>query len=213
MTDVLEVFREEIIKYCKDNGIALPDKSVKVKAFIEGLKIATEHFEKILFKSSIKDIDVLNLLKLLESKGIDIQTDEKISSLMQKESLPYASINTCNTENSVIYRFSGIEKKDFFPNEELIELLESFSLPSKKSEDIAISVVKRTLVTNPREEVTLSYDISGLDSLDAIELVMDLEEELEIVIPDEETKKLETFETVKDLANYIHTNLISRSKT
>ena len=41
----------------------------------------------------------------------------------------------------------------------------------------------------------------GLDSLDYIELLMDLEEDFGIAIPDEEAKKLTTVQSVVDLIN------------
>ncbi len=58
------------------------------------------------------------------------------------------------------------------------------------------------------EEVTSDasfVDDLGADSLDTVELVMALEEEFEIDIPDEEAEKIVTFE---DVLNYIktHTN-------
>ena len=43
----------------------------------------------------------------------------------------------------------------------------------------------------------------GADSLDTVELVMALEEEFEIDIPDEEAEKIRTFQ---DVLNYIKTH-------
>ena len=48
-------------------------------------------------------------------------------------------------------------------------------------------------------------DDLGADSLDIVELVMELEDEFNIEIPDE---KAETFETVGDVANYIESKLL-----
>lgn len=46
-------------------------------------------------------------------------------------------------------------------------------------------------------------DDLGADSLDTVELVMALEEEFEIDIPDEEAEKIVTFQ---DVMNYIQSN-------
>ena len=64
--------------------------------------------------------------------------------------------------------------------------------------------VKQEQVTNDASFV----DDLGADSLDTVELVMALEEEFEIDIPDEEAEKIVTFQ---DVLNYIksHTNQAS----
>lgn len=57
------------------------------------------------------------------------------------------------------------------------------------------------------EEVTLDasfVDDLGADSLDTVELVMALEEEFEMEIPDEEAEKITT---VKQAMDYIEANL------
>jgi len=46
-------------------------------------------------------------------------------------------------------------------------------------------------------------DDLGADSLDLVELIMSMEEEFEIDIPDEEAEKLET---VQDAINYINSH-------
>ena len=46
-------------------------------------------------------------------------------------------------------------------------------------------------------------DDLGADSLDTVELVMALEEEFEIEIPDEEAEKIRT---VKDVIDYVNAN-------
>ena len=55
-------------------------------------------------------------------------------------------------------------------------------------------------------EVTLSADIQsdlGADSLDVVDLIMSLEDEFEIEIPDE---AVENIKTVGDIVNYIEDN-------
>ena len=59
--------------------------------------------------------------------------------------------------------------------------------------------VEETQVTNEKAFVA---DL-GADSLDTVELVMALEEEFEIDIPDEEAEKIRTFQ---DVLNYIKTH-------
>ena len=59
--------------------------------------------------------------------------------------------------------------------------------------------VKQEQVTNDASFV----DDLGADSLDTVELVMALEEEFEIEIPDEDAEKIKT---VKDAVDYIEKN-------
>lgn len=69
--------------------------------------------------------------------------------------------------------------------------------------------VKETIIDKlncSAEEVTLEADLRedlGADSLDALELIMSLEEEYGMTIPDEEAQKLKT---VADIVNYIEAN-------
>ena len=51
-------------------------------------------------------------------------------------------------------------------------------------------------------ETNLMKDLEA-DSLDAVEIIMAIEEEYEIEIPDEEAEK---FQTVADLVNYVENN-------
>ena len=66
--------------------------------------------------------------------------------------------------------------------------------------------VKETIIDKlncDAEDVTMEADLRenlGADSLDALELIMSLEEEYEMTIPDEEAQKLKT---VADIVNYI----------
>jgi acyl carrier protein len=66
--------------------------------------------------------------------------------------------------------------------------------------------VKKVIVEQldaSEEEVTATasfVDDLGADSLDVVELVMGLEEEFEIEIPDEDAEKIQT---VQDAVNYI----------
>lgn len=55
---------------------------------------------------------------------------------------------------------------------------------------------------NVKEEATFVDDLSA-DSLDIVELVMSIEEEFELEIPDEEAEKIVT---VGDVVEYIHKN-------
>lgn len=57
---------------------------------------------------------------------------------------------------------------------------------------------------------TSFVDDLGADSLDIVELVMAMEEEFDIEIPDEEAEKLKT---VQDVFNYIETKQKSNGKT
>lgn len=53
------------------------------------------------------------------------------------------------------------------------------------------------------EEITLETDIAadlGADSLDVVEMIMSIEDEFEVEIPDEE---IENIKTVGDVVNYI----------
>ena len=67
-------------------------------------------------------------------------------------------------------------------------------------------IVEQLGVDPERVKAEASFiDDLGADSLDIVELVMAMEEEFEIEIPDEEAEKLKT---VKDVADY----LISKGK-
>lgn len=77
------------------------------------------------------------------------------------------------------------------------------------SESQVVSRVKKIIA----EQLGVKEDISneasfvddlGADSLDTVELVMALEEEFEIEIPDDEAEKIKT---VKDAINYIESKL------
>ena len=56
-----------------------------------------------------------------------------------------------------------------------------------------------------KEQVTedATFDSFGADSLDKVELVMELEEEFEMLVPDDEAEKLKT---VGDAMDYIEAN-------
>ena len=56
--------------------------------------------------------------------------------------------------------------------------------------------------TKVKSEASFTTDL-GADSLDSVELIMAIEDEYEIEIPDEEVEKLKT---VGDLAGYIQSN-------
>ena len=62
-------------------------------------------------------------------------------------------------------------------------------------------IVEQLGVDPERVKAEASFiDDLGADSLDIVELVMAMEEEFEIEIPDEEAEKLKT---VKDVASYL----------
>ncbi len=57
------------------------------------------------------------------------------------------------------------------------------------------------------DEVTLSTNLSedlGADSLDAVDMLMSLEDEFDVEIPDEE---IDNIQTVGDLVSYIEENM------
>jgi acyl carrier protein len=70
-----------------------------------------------------------------------------------------------------------------------------------------VTVISEFLATDPKE-IKLDTRITALhaDSIDQVEIIMALEEELNVYIPDEEAEK---WETVDDVVNYItaHTEL------
>lgn len=55
------------------------------------------------------------------------------------------------------------------------------------------------------DDVTLDTHLEdlGFDSLDMIDIAMDIEDEFEIEVPDE---ALEKFETVRDIVNFVENN-------
>ena len=68
-------------------------------------------------------------------------------------------------------------------------------------EEIKRIVVDKLQVDEKQVTLEASFiDDLGADSLDTVELVMDLEEHFEIEIPDEDAEKLKT---VKDAVDYI----------
>lgn len=67
------------------------------------------------------------------------------------------------------------------------------------------NLIVEELAVDP-DEVTIEasfIDDLGADSLDVVELVMALEEEFDIEIPDEDAEKIET---VQDAINYLEAN-------
>ena len=78
------------------------------------------------------------------------------------------------------------------------------SMSAAEIESKIKEIVAQQLSVSP-DQVTLEAtfkDDLGADSLDIVELVMALEEELEIDIPDEEANKIQT---VGDAVNYVKT--------
>ena len=68
-------------------------------------------------------------------------------------------------------------------------------------EEIKRNVVDKLQVDEKQVTLEASFiEDLGADSLDTVELVMDLEEHFEIEIPDEDAEKLKT---VKDAVDYI----------
>ncbi|MBC7327447.1 acyl carrier protein [bacterium] len=67
------------------------------------------------------------------------------------------------------------------------------------------NIVAERLNVNP-EEVTLetTFEDLGADSLDVMDLIMELEQEFDIEIPDEDAEKIRTIE---DVINYIQTRI------
>lgn len=56
------------------------------------------------------------------------------------------------------------------------------------------------------EKITMETDIAadlGADSLDVVEMIMSIEDEFEVEIPDEQ---IESIKTVGDVVNYIQNN-------
>jgi len=77
---------------------------------------------------------------------------------------------------------------------------------SKKIEERVIEIVVENLGVN-KEQVTRNTSFIedvGADSLDIVELVMELEEEFEITIPDEQAEKIKT---VGEAIDYIEKEL------
>jgi acyl carrier protein len=67
-------------------------------------------------------------------------------------------------------------------------------------------IIQRKLSVNP-EQITLEASFTedlGADSLDTVELVMDLEEQFGITIPEEDQEKLRT---VQDAIDYLEQHL------
>ncbi|PIV81100.1 acyl carrier protein [bacterium CG17_big_fil_post_rev_8_21_14_2_50_64_8] len=67
-------------------------------------------------------------------------------------------------------------------------------------------IIQRKLGVNPEQitpEASFTEDL-GADSLDTVELVMDLEEEFSLTIPEEDQEKLQT---VQDAIEYLEQHL------
>lgn len=73
-------------------------------------------------------------------------------------------------------------------------------------ENKVIEIIKRQLSIDEDTDITsktvLAKDLNA-DSLDAVEIIMALEDEFGVEIPDEEAEKLKT---VGDIVNYIKEN-------
>ena len=86
---------------------------------------------------------------------------------------------------------------------ELEECLEEHKKPDKEIEKKVKNIIMEWLRVREGDvtpEASLSEDLGG-DSLDTVEVVMALEEEFGIEIPDEEGEK---FKTVRDVIEYIN---------
>ncbi len=73
-------------------------------------------------------------------------------------------------------------------------------------EEKVYEIIQRKLSVNLEQitpEASFTEDL-GADSLDTVELVMDLEEEFNITIPEEEQENLKT---VQDAIDYLETHL------
>ncbi len=73
-------------------------------------------------------------------------------------------------------------------------------------EEKVYEIIQRKLSVNAEQitpEASFTEDL-GADSLDTVELVMDLEEEFNITIPEEEQENLKT---VQDAIDYLETHL------
>ena len=72
-------------------------------------------------------------------------------------------------------------------------------------EDKVMKIIAEKLSVDMNEVVPEAsfVDDLGADSLDLVELIMSMEEEFDIEIPDEEAEKLVT---VKDAIDFIHRN-------
>src|SRR5437588_10166981 len=81
--------------------------------------------------------------------------------------------------------------------------------PRSKTEERVIEIVCENLGVN-KEQVTRNTSFIedvGADSLDIVELVMELEEEFEITIPDEQAEKIKT---VGEAIDYIDRELAKK---
>jgi acyl carrier protein len=81
--------------------------------------------------------------------------------------------------------------------------------PRSKTEERVIEIVCENLGVN-KEQVTRNTSFIedvGADSLDIVELVMELEEEFEITIPDEQAEKIKT---VGEAIDYIEKELAKK---
>jgi acyl carrier protein len=93
------------------------------------------------------------------------------------------------------------------PRVDLGVLWEEYTVPSV--EERVIEIVCENLGVN-KEQVTRSTSFIedvGADSLDIVELVMELEEEFEITIPDEQAEKIKT---VGEAIDYIERELAKK---
>ena len=75
--------------------------------------------------------------------------------------------------------------------------------------DDVIAVVSRTLKDVDESKVSMDTSFEqdlGADSLDLVELIMELEENYDVTIPDEDAQKLST---VGDAVRYIEANVES----
>ena len=77
--------------------------------------------------------------------------------------------------------------------------------------DRAVKIIAEQLDVREEEvkDSTRFIEDLGADSLDMVELVMELEEEFGIEIPDEDAEKAKT---VKDVIDYINKKLIQEGK-
>jgi len=88
---------------------------------------------------------------------------------------------------------------------------ETFHVPQEGNlmasiQEQVYEIIQRKLSVNLEQitpEASFTEDL-GADSLDTVELVMDLEEEFNITIPEEDQEKLRT---VQDAIDYLESNL------
>ena len=114
---------------------------------------------------------------------IEVSNTTEVISMIE---LPEKTKNTDTTENKAVSS----------------EIVTSITISEQHDDSKEIKVLEQQPTSEVKPEATFTNDL-GADSLDTVELIMELEKEFNITIPDDQAEKIVT---VGDAISYVEAN-------